>query len=139
MMKISGIYSITHTASGRVYIGSSANAPKRVRFHMRNLFAGTHWNAHLQRAWDLYGEEAFLFTVEEIVKDPSKLLEREQAWIDAMKSSDPEHGFNLCPVAGTRAGSKQPASWVRMIKKLHTGKPKSIQQRARMSASAKGR
>jgi len=87
-VKISGIYSIIHLASGRAYFGSSARALSRMKEHRRLLCNGNHPNIHLQRAWNLYGAKAFRFAVEEIVKDVTQLLIREQAWIDAAQSLD---------------------------------------------------
>ena len=105
-MKISGIYSITHVQSGRVYIGSSAHAFARMSGHRKSLRSGKHSNTHLQNAWNLYGEKAFVFTLEEMVGDTKKLLVREQAWIDAEKSAEAEYGYNLAPVAGSTLGLK---------------------------------
>jgi group I intron endonuclease len=137
-VNISGIYSIKHVTSGRTYIGSSAHVPRRLYIHKRMLRLGTHDNVYLQRAWNLYGEGAFVFIAEEIIKDPAQLLIREQAWIDAIKAGDPEHGFNLCPVAGSRAGSKQPDGFAERMRQVHAGKPKSAEQRARMSVAKLG-
>jgi|SRR5882724_1752571 len=105
MLKISAIYSIVHVASGRAYYGSSARALKRMKEHRQQLCRGVHPNIHLQRAWNMYGPKAFKFAIEEIVKDVTQLLAREQAWIDAGQSMEP-NGFNLCPVAGSTLGIK---------------------------------
>ena len=105
-MKIQAVYSITHTASGRSYIGSSAHAIKRMNWHRRALRAGTHPNPHLQHAWNLYSEDAFVFEIEEIVKDPTRLTKREQAHIDVGNTTNSEHGFNIAPVTDSTLGVK---------------------------------
>ena len=56
-----GIYEIRCLVSGKVYVGSSKNVPGRLYKHRWQLRKGQHYNLHLQRAWDLYGEESFTF------------------------------------------------------------------------------
>lgn len=62
-MKLSGVYTITNTVSGRVYVGKSLNIPVRFRAHKRKLSRGNHENVWLQRAWLKYGESAFVFEI----------------------------------------------------------------------------
>lgn len=57
-----GIYTIVHTASGKHYVGSSANLHKRIAEHKRLLKKGTHINRKLQNAFAKYGECSFSFT-----------------------------------------------------------------------------
>jgi len=56
-------------------------------------------NQYLQRAWDAYGEEHFIFEVIELVSDESVLREREQAHMDTNSVCDRHKGFNLNPTA----------------------------------------
>lgn len=138
-MKQPGVYLITNTLDGKVYVGSSAHVPRRLYVHRRNLRKGVHDSAHLQRAWDRDGEAAFTFMAHEAVDVAAELLAREQHWIDTLRASDQGHGYNAAPVAGTRAGCKQPDGFSELIAAVHRGKPKSAETRARMSAAAKGR
>jgi group I intron endonuclease len=57
------IYTITNTISGKIYVGQARNVRKRWHSHQWHLKKGKHRNNHLQRAWDKYGEEAFIFQV----------------------------------------------------------------------------
>jgi len=57
----SGLYEIRCTVSGKLYIGSSENVLKRLWAHVRHLRRNEHSNPHLQRAWNLHGEDAFTF------------------------------------------------------------------------------
>lgn len=77
-----GIYKITCTANGRVYIGSSVDVYARCRNHRWALGANCHCNSHLQNAWNKYGEDAFVFAAVEYVEFSDDLLAREQFWID---------------------------------------------------------
>ncbi len=103
----SGIYAITHRATGRKYVGSTVNRVKRWSQHRARLRRGRHHSKPLQNAWTKYGEAAFLFELIELVDDPAKLIEREQFWIDALQARG--HGYNVGPVAGSPLGVRQSA------------------------------
>ena len=57
------IYAITHTKSGRRYVGSCLNASRRWLEHRSQLRNGRHHCDHLQHAWDKYGSDAFVFSI----------------------------------------------------------------------------
>ena len=57
-----GIYNIIHMPSGTRYIGQSVNIEKRNRVELSALRRGKSDNAHLQSAWNKYGEEQFVFS-----------------------------------------------------------------------------
>jgi group I intron endonuclease len=62
-MKISGIYSIVNNINNKKYIGQSRNIKRRIYNHKYELRKNKHFNKHLQRAWNKYGEEHFSFEV----------------------------------------------------------------------------
>lgn len=97
-----GIYRITHTASGRHYVGSAAHIRRRWAQHRAHLRRGIHHAVKLQRAWAKHGEQAFEFCVLEVVEDLGLLVQREQYWIDALGAH--QAGMNSCPVAGRSVG-----------------------------------
>ena len=77
-------YLIMNTINGKVYIGQSTVYPKRWTQHKRDLRKNIHTNKHLQRDWNEYGEDAFVFEViEELPPDTSSelLLEKEREQI----------------------------------------------------------
>lgn len=81
--RVCGVYSITHIASGRRYIGSSNDIYCRWNHHRGRLRKGIHHSRHLQRAWDKHGNDAFrLEVLEECLNEPTILVAREQVWID---------------------------------------------------------
>jgi group I intron endonuclease len=99
-----GVYRIEHTASGRLYIGSSHNLRKRWQAHLRCLRAGSHHSQKLQRAWDKYGEAAFVFTV--MANVPIlELRAKEQQYLDKIKPF-----FNVSPTATHPPGRTGPHS-----------------------------
>lgn len=95
MSKTSGIYVIQNKANGKLYVGSSVSVRYRWRQqHRTELRRGIHYNSHLQRAWNKYGEANFEFIIlEECSED--LLVEREGYWIEHHKSWDRDHGYNL--------------------------------------------
>ncbi len=58
-----GVYAITNTVSGKIYVGQAQNVEKRWNDHASYLSRGAHINRHLQAAWNKYGESAFEFSV----------------------------------------------------------------------------
>ena len=53
------VYAIENGVDGKVYIGSSLNARRRVRHHRYQLRRGSHRDGYLQRAFAPYGVAAF--------------------------------------------------------------------------------
>jgi group I intron endonuclease len=102
-----GVYLITNTISGKVYVGSSTDTKKRWRVHKCQLRKGTHDNPHLQSAWNKYGETAFVFQLlEECGRE--YLVEREGFWIAHYDAMDPSHGYNLNDATGGATGDSNP-------------------------------
>jgi group I intron endonuclease len=62
-MHTCGIYEIRNTVNGKRYIGSSTDAPDRLRHHLACLRRGGHHSTKLQRAFQKYGEAAFQFSL----------------------------------------------------------------------------
>jgi len=88
-----GVYAITCTASGMIYVGGTVNLRRRRARHFTDLRAGQHKNPLLQAAWNQFGKSAFTFKVLETC-EPEKLREREQHYFDTLKPFD-ERGFNI--------------------------------------------
>ena len=76
-----GVYRIKNLINGKCYYGSSKNIEKRWSRHKRELNNNTHINCILQRAWDKYGENNFIFEIIEVCAI-NVLLETEQKYLD---------------------------------------------------------
>lgn len=96
-----GIYKIVNLVNNKFYIGSCLKSKSRKQIHFRKLNNGIHPNAHLQNSWNKYGKENFIFEIIEIIEDKSKLIEREQFYIDNLK---PE--YNIRKIAHNNTGIK---------------------------------
>jgi len=78
---ITGIYKIKNTINNNNYIGSAKNIKRRWDRHRCGLRNNKHENIILQRAWNKYGEENFVF---EIIEECNinDLLSLEQTYLN---------------------------------------------------------
>lgn len=127
----SGIYKITNSVNGKVYVGSAVSIIRRWDLHRSQLNAGKHHSVKLQRAWVKYGEASFTLDVLEYVEDCTQLLTREQHWLDTLNTVD--DGYNVCRVAGSTLGVKMPESHRQRMSEVHKGRPKSEEMRRKVS------
>ena len=70
--KISGIYRILNTITGKGYVGSASDSYHRFAEHKTILRQNRHHSSHLQHAWNKYGESNFKFEIIEVLKNPTK-------------------------------------------------------------------
>jgi group I intron endonuclease len=151
-MKSKGVYRIVNNINGKLYIGSTGSKggfKKRWSYHLTDLRQNKHHSRHLQRDWNKYGEESFIFEILEIIEDFTKetLLIREQHYLDLYKSYDVNLGYNICKIAVSSLGVKKteeeklrqselkkgkPIPW------MNTGEPRSEEHRKNLSKSCKG-
>ncbi len=101
----SGIYQILNVINNKRYIGSAINIDRRWYEHRSDFKKGKN-SSHLQNSYNKYGKENFEFSVIEYVEDENSLIEREQYWIDTLKVTDRNKGYNICPTAGSTLGFK---------------------------------
>lgn len=111
---------ITNIINDKFYIGSAIDLHNRKACHFSSLSKGKHKNSKLQRAWDKYGEKSFIFQIIEIVEDTSKLIEKEQYYLDKMNPFK-ESGYNICTIAKSSLGVKRSDETRKKISKAKTG------------------
>jgi group I intron endonuclease len=135
----SGIYAIRHKATGRIYLGSAADIPRRWRCHRSRLRLGTHHSRYLQRAWNKYGPDAFVFEVLRAVPDPNGLIEVEQEYLDRLQPYRWRLGFNVCSTAGSPLGRQcRPETRAKMAEAMR-GKKHSPEAKAKITAALTGK
>lgn len=115
-----GVYVITNTANGRVYIGSSQNISRRCRHHLSLLRKGHHHNNRLQSDWTTFGESVFRFEVHALAHE-SQIARVEKILIEE------NWGDGCYNCSATRGGP----SWVRM----QTDVPADLARRVRVLAA----
>ncbi len=106
-----GIYKITNTNNGKVYIGQTNNIEVRKDQHFSALLKGKHENKYMQKDYNLtpYG-----WTFEVLEECPLVLLNtQEKYWINFYRSDDAAHGYNLTKGGGSR-------------KRYYKGRPTSL-------------
>ena len=83
-----GIYRIVNLVNGKAYIGQTKEKfQRRYWLHRWELRKGKHDNKHLQRAWDKYGEENFVFEIVEVLP-LEEIDDREKYWIDWQRKQE---------------------------------------------------
>ena len=135
---MSGIYKILNILNGKMYIGSSVSFEQRWTQHRSELRRNKHHSPKLQRAWNKYGEDAFVFSIIEECA-PEILEKREQFWMDHYNAYG-RHGYNIALVAGrAMLGRNHTDEAKAKMSEAGKGKPKSNETKAKLSASQLGK
>lgn len=132
---LSGIYQIRNIINGNLYIGSAKDLVKRRYQHNTGLYTNTHYNQHLQRAFNKYGKENFIFEILEYC-EPNKetLLQIEQKYINLL---DPK--YNMLKIAGSALGYKHSEETKKNTSIRMRNRVISDETRKRMSVSQTGK
>ena len=99
--KPAGVFQIKNLANGKVLLGSSLNLEGPLNSHKFMLTIGRHRNEELQKDWNKFGPENFLFEILEVVKlstDPGfdindELALLEQIYIEKLQPFG-KRGYN---------------------------------------------
>lgn len=126
----SGIYQITNLVNMKSYVGSSIDIKHRFRAHRFHLKHNKHCNAHLQNAWNKYGEESFEFKILHKceVKD---LLSYEQKFIDQIKPQ-----YNIRTLASSNYGVKYSAESKAKMSLTRLGKHHTLEAKQKISVGS---
>ena len=127
-MKQPVIYRIRNVTNQKFYVGSTVNTQERFRTHRKKLRTNKHHCAHLQAAWNKYGEDCFKFEIIQVVIGQD-LQAVEDEWLTEYVGK-PE-----CYNTGLRSG----APWRGVAKEKHPnfGRPRDAAERAAISQSLK--
>ncbi len=133
----SGVYEIFNVINSRQYVGSAANVHARFQDHRSELARGAHPNTHLQRAWDKYGHDSFIFSL--IEPAPVRILiEREQFWMDAYGVV--ADGYNQAHFADApMRGRKHSPETREKMSKARMGHPTSDATKEKLRAAMLGK
>ena len=100
--KPAGIFMVKNTVNGKVLLGSSLNLEGPLNRHRFMLKIGSHTNKVLQKDWDEYGPDKFIFEVLEEIKiqnNPNfnlndELTLLEEIWLEKLQPVG-DHGYNI--------------------------------------------
>ena len=147
-----GIYMIQNKVNGKIYIGQSVDINSRWGSHKGELRYNSHYNKHLQKSWNKYGEDNFEFTI--ICEcNENQLNTMEEYYIFELMTYDPDFGYNKSYGGGGCRATEETRKKIsdsskgKIIseetrKKLiesHKGKTLSEEQRRKISEALKGR
>lgn len=129
---------ILNIKNDKCYIGSAVDVRNRVNYHLSVLSRNIHHNAHLQKAWNKYGKDAFIYLILEKT-DRINLEGKEQAWIDKLKASTPEHGYNIRKLANSNQGYKHTEEAKQKVANSKKGKPRSEETKEKLRLANLGK
>lgn len=143
--KTSGIYLGKKYGEKKAYLGLSTGIEGRIAGHLSQLKNNSHKeNPHLQNAWNLYGENAFVWGIIEECS-VELLSEREIFWEQKLKSEGWEL-YNSVPCGGRppiHYGDASPSKRPEVRKKISEGNknkpPRSAEYREKQRKAKLGK
>lgn len=110
----SGIYAIVNTVNNKRYIGGASNFRRRAYEHFSALRRLKHYSKELQKDFITYGESVFEFNVLELCSE--NMIERENYFIQNLKSNTKECGYNSEGMMADCKGKKHTAETKEKVK-----------------------
>jgi hypothetical protein len=100
------IYMILNKINNKKYIGSAIGHYQRKGQHYYMLRRNTHFNSHLQSAWNKYGESNFVFKVIEFINNITEINKLEEYYITKYNANNNKYGYNSRLKCYTNIGYK---------------------------------
>ncbi len=117
MMYYMGIYTITCVPNNKIYVGHTENSGNRAAKHINLLRTNKHYIEELQKDWNKYGENSFLFDMlTECEKD--LLFSEEHFWCNLLNTHDPKIGYNIQPTNPYGIGKHSEQTRIKRSKSL---------------------
>lgn len=136
VLNLCGIYRIINLVNNKAYIGSARKFKTRFRKHKNALIGGNHHSLKLQRAWNKYGEDNFLFEPI-LICEPKDLLFYEQCLLDFYDSY--HGGYNARIKVNSNLGMKMTDSAKAKISEARKGTNLSEETKRKISQGSKGK
>jgi group I intron endonuclease len=100
-----GIYKLTCTDNGKLYVGKSINIERRLKQHKASKGKCYLQNAIVKHGWDSFTIEILeVFEDFNKLKDNNTLLEIESYYISLFDSTDANKGYNRCEYSNDVTG-----------------------------------
>ena len=143
------VYMILNVVNGKAYVGSTNSFHYRKIAHIYALNKGTHFNVHLQNAWDKYGSSSFSFFIIAEATDRTRFILESwfiksfQCQYNVVKEIDlngmPRHSVQTIErMSASRRGKKQKIEHVAKRAAALIGRKYSAAHRAAISDGKKG-
>lgn len=87
------IYALRHEATGKVYIGSTAQPRQRFLKHCNRLKNGTHNSKQFQSDYDRHDDKSLTLVELDVVQNFDERY-KEYEWMKAYNTFDPARGYN---------------------------------------------
>lgn len=129
----SGVYQIRNTINNKLYIGSAKNLYNRATTHLSALNRNIHYNTKLQRSFNKYGKESFVFEI--LATCPKEYTVKLEQWF--LDNLNPV--FNILKVAESRLGHKHSKETISKRVESRKYYKHSEETKDKMSKSALGR
>lgn len=75
-------YEFKNIINGNRYIGSSSKYEARCKRHLKDLSKNKHHSLYLQRAYNLYGQNSFVFNILDYHQNTDEMKKAEQSLLD---------------------------------------------------------
>jgi len=124
-----GVYQIRNILDNKIYIGSTINLRKRKNRHFSMLKLNNHYNIHLQRAYNKYGKENFVFETL-ITCHKAVLVWYEQQFVDKWKPD-----YNIREKVDTNLRVKRTSKFKKNVGNFFRGRPISEKHKRNISLS----
>lgn len=134
----SGIYTITNIVNNKIYIGYTKNFYARKHSHFSALNHNRHYNYFLQKSYNKYGKDNFIFEVLVECDTIEILPSIENYWCNILNTHNMKYGYNIAFTNPTGYNQYSKESRLKLSKAL-TGRKHTELSKQRMSESAKGR
>lgn len=142
---ISGVYMILNVKNNKVYIGHSSAVKQRIRNHKDMLKRQKHYSIGLQKDFDEYGMDAFVFNILDAYEQSTKAerVEREMYWISFYRDQTNHTIYNISD--GGNSVSQETRQKIRLANlgdknpKYWLGKNRSEETKKKQSETMKGR
>lgn len=130
------IYKIENKINKKKYIGQTNNPHRRKKRHFSELKCSKHINTHLQKAWNKYGSQNFIFEIIDKSDSLKEILEKEKFWINFYKTVDRKFGYNLTYGGETTVFSDET---IKKLSKIQKGRKKTEEHKRKLSEAHKGK
>lgn len=131
-----GVYRLLNRATGKCYVGSTANLRARRNQHMSQLLAGCHHSTKVRYSAAKHGSDQFVFEVLSLCS-VDDLLSQELHWMTTLDSVD--NGYNIRRDPARNTGNVPTAEARMKMSLAGKGRRASVEARRRLSEAAKGR